>query len=257
MLKTFPSPSLPKVPIKPYIRPDQRENTAMTIAVGVTYEYGIILCSDRLITHGNVFSHYEKKAEAFLTSPKSTVAICGTTDDYDAMKSVIQNITGRFDSLESGEKLPLKDVLEEELAKMYLRPSANPPLMELLAAETNSVGFDDEFKLYKTSGPHVMTANPFDCVGIGDTSLIRYISDNLYDPKMSAQAATALGIYLVHLAGRYMPQYVGGQTDVLDVAGGSCLEISEREIKAVEEQLDKHAKSHLKKLLERASNRVS
>lgn len=248
---------LPSKPTKPYIPSRRVEDRGMTVAVAVTYEYGIILCSDRLITHGNMFSHYERKAEFFLKSPNSTVAICGTTDDYDAMKSVIQNITGKFDPLHSEENPILKDVLEGELEKMYLRPLANPPTMELLVAETNSVGLDDESRLYKTSGPHVMTANPFDCVGIGDTSLVRYISDNLYDPKMSAQSATTLGIYLVQLAKRYMPQYVGGQTDVLDVAGGFCAEISEREIKSVEEKLDKHAKSHLKKLLERASNRVS
>jgi 20S proteasome alpha/beta subunit len=243
---------------KPYILSVRRENCTMTIAVAVTYEYGIVLCSDRLITHGGMFSHYEKKAVSFATARDCSVAICGTTDDYDVMRSVVQGIADRFKfDPELDEKPILRDVLDQELARMYSKPLVNSPTLELLVAETNTVGLDCDFKLYKTSGPHVMSANPFDCVGIGDTSLVRYISDNLYDPRISAQNAIALGIYLVQMAKRYMPQYVGGQTDVFDITGGNCIQINEKEIKSVEDQLDKHAKSCLGKLLERASQRVN
>ncbi len=38
---------LPFKPIKPYIRPDNRENKAMTVVVGLMCLDGVVLCADQ------------------------------------------------------------------------------------------------------------------------------------------------------------------------------------------------------------------
>jgi 20S proteasome alpha/beta subunit len=247
---------LPKPAKKPYILSRKAGSRNMTIAVAVTHENGIFLFSDRLITHGSMFSHYERKMSCFLTGPSSSIAICGTTDDFEAMRSVTQKIEERFNPIKPDENPYLRDVLEEELANLYSRSTASMPTLELLVAQTSDRGLDADNRLYKTSGPHVTTANPFDCIGIGDTSLVRYVSESLYDREMPIQEAITLGIYLVQLARRYMPQYVGGETDIIDVCCGFCTDVDRGEIRAVEEKLDQVSAVSLKNMLRDSSTAI-
>jgi hypothetical protein len=228
----------------------------MTIAVAVTYGGGVIFCSDRLITHGDAsypqaFSHYEQKIDGFIASPKSSIAMCGATDNFDVMRSVFQEVRKHYHADQPQKNPPLKLTLEKVLEEVISRPQSAIPSIDLLFAQTVLEG---PTNLYKCTGPHVTLANQFECVGIGDTSLIRYLQDNAFEPGMSTNMAKTFAIYVVHMAKQYVPQYCGGETDVWEISDGFCKEANPRHVHSVEYILQNSFKSPYKSLMKSFSS---
>jgi 20S proteasome alpha/beta subunit len=225
----------------PVRKPIPRKAHAMTMALSLTFRGGVVLCADQLITHGDAsygqaFGHYASKMTWFFTGPDSSIAICGSATDFDAMKSVIQSVEDKYDP-DNQDNPALRDALETELEKALSKTSSQGLSIELLAVATKA-GRSHLRTSYKCSGSHIVAASPFECIGIGDTSLVRYLADNLFDGRSGEAYTVVLGVYLLMLGKRYVPQFVGGATDVLVVSDGFCHEMKPEKVKELESKLE-------------------
>jgi hypothetical protein len=256
-------PSLPDRRERPYTRPVpepvRKRAKAVTIAVGLQYGPGAILGADRLVSHGDAsyaqaFSHYERKIDGFLTSEKSSVVMVGA-GDFPMLRSAFENVSRLLNPEPAREedRPTLRDALEAELDKMFSKPLASSSMgLDMLVAETE---FEQTTRLLKCSGPIVTDAAPFECVGVGDTSLIRYLADGVFHQlDASRESAMVLAIYMIQMAKRYIPQYCGGETDVWDVSGGFWREIPASRIQMIEQLLGSAPLYTLKPFLEKLAS---
>jgi len=91
-------------------------------------------------------------------------------------------------------------------------------------------------------------ATGFTCLGAGETSMVRYLADNLYSPSMSLEAAKNLGIYLISKAAQYLDS-VGPPIDAVVVAGHQPEWLGDTEIKEREAVMLGREKSLLRQIL--------
>lgn len=204
------SQRLPNRPSKPYIQPVPRKAKAMTIAASFECQEGFVLCADRLMTHGKhtdfgAFAHYEKKVFGF-DDLDFAIAVCGSGDTI-TMRAVSDSILSK---MELAKRPPISSALEESLNDAATKLGCAPELSLIVAAVSDT----GESHYFRTDGLIVQPANLVEILGLGETSLIRYLIDSAYKPSMSIQELSCLAVFMVYEAKKYCPQYCGGQTDV-------------------------------------------
>ncbi len=131
-------PFLPSKPEKPYIPPQRGK--AVTIAVSIRCEHGVILCADRLMTHGGPdklgsFAHYEPKVFAD-EGRYFAAAVTGAGATFE-LRAFAQSFlkSARLSESEDATSLPdIPSILNTELENLASRLPATPEL-DLLVAE--------------------------------------------------------------------------------------------------------------------------
>jgi 20S proteasome alpha/beta subunit len=86
------------------------------------------------------------------------------------------------------------------------------------------------------------------CLGAGESSVIRYLVDNLYSPSMNLDEAKNLGIYLISKAAQYIDG-VGAPMDAVIVRGHQPEWLGDTEIKEREAAMLGREQSLLKQIL--------
>jgi hypothetical protein len=176
---------------------------------------GFVLCADRLISHGKAgelgsFSHYDKKLFG-LDCMSAAGAVCGAGDSI-LIKAAAESFLDEF-SAQVSIKDTLPDVIQilDNALNRVAAKIGGPPDMSLLAV---TVAEGETPSFIRSDGLVIQKANPVEILGIGETSLARYLIDLAYKSTLDLNQLAALGILVVYGAKKYCPQYCGGKTDV-------------------------------------------
>jgi 20S proteasome alpha/beta subunit len=206
-------PKLPYKPVKPYI-PSVKRARAMTIAAAFECNDGFVFCADRLMTHGKAsdfgsFAHYGKKVFP-LDDIGFAAAVCGSGDSL-LISAVSEEIIKHLYASEGKPKdiQETQSVLETILQDVTTRVGTIPDLSLLLGVVTNK-----DSRFIRSDGLIIQAANHTEILGIGETSLARYLIDSVYHWKIGLNELAALAAFIVFGAKKYCPQYCGGQTDI-------------------------------------------
>jgi 20S proteasome alpha/beta subunit len=213
---------LPKPIQKPYIQPGTRKGKAMTIVAGFRCTDGIVLCADQQVSAVGSHKYFETKIVArdgFIES----IAFA-----YSGLPSLAR---------EAREKM-MKILKEIELSNDAVYEAADQVLTNMgrqyadveLQLLIGVVVMAEEPALIKFDGKGLHTAHNVSFLGIGDSSLVRFLADTMYSPEMTTKEALDLGIYIVHKAEQYI-DHCGGPIDVLTLNEScACTLLSELEV---------------------------
>jgi hypothetical protein len=148
----------------------------------------------------------------------------------------------------------------EEYLRNKLEGISNPNLSLLMAFMRD----DGDYHMLVSSdtAARVASVEP-EIIGIGDRSLVRYLTDSLYHPNLTLKQGIALAAYLIWAAKKCCPEYCGGPTDVWVLMKPQqsptaiCKVVSESDIRSVEAIVEQQGKEHLTSVLDSASEAVS
>lgn len=228
------------------MHPDKRESKAMTIAAGFRCSNGIVLCADQQISPIGSFKHNERKIF------EETQDFWSLTFAYSGVPSLAKEAWEK--TLKPARQLKteadnerLQQILEETLTRMgrqYIEMD-----LQLLIAFT--AGFDD-YDLLKFDGRGLHHADNFNFLGVGDSSLIRFLSQSLYSPEIDTRTGANLAIYLVHKAESHI-DHCGGPVNVVVLGNNRCKELSAKDVKAKIRLMDEREERFLPKIIRASS----
>jgi 20S proteasome alpha/beta subunit len=241
---------------KPCILP--KRTPSMTLSLAVKYPHGIVLATDSLITVGTAaevgsFSYHENKI--YWTDGRYfSASLAGATNDTEALESFAHVFLKKLEAAESedAEILPnVESTLQSELQRFYADTGVPPPFTLLVSYTAPP----SQISLFKSSGLSVRSAKGIEITGLGDISLLRYLSDSLYRPDLPLNEAIALAVLIVSTAKRYCSQYCGGQTNLEILTTEYPLRKwpSQREISNLENFFQTNGERYLRSLLAKAA----
>jgi len=275
-----PLPLLERLPYRTR-KPDNRPKRvqALTIAVALRCSEGFVLCADTQMSHGTPeeygsFAHYDRKV--FGTQGRNFAAGLCAAGDGVLIKPFATAFLGRLQRREDDEdrERETNPNYEQELADDYARGSrtwAGDNLAALrgeledtkaridhapdLTMIVGVVGGSGHFQLLRAEGLMVCPAGPVEILGIGETSLVRFLTDSLYREDLTMRQAVALGVFVVAAAKKYCPQYCGWDAHAhkLLVNGHRWEAVKSETVGWIEEMFDTEGPTHLRKLLDRAA----
>jgi hypothetical protein len=241
----------------------------MTMAVSLQFDGGVILCADRLMTHGNAavqpaFASYRRKIWAYDERGFSMI-VTGAGDAHviksigDELHDQLVSAQGpeeelyQFPSSIDGKVWTVKGAFESVLETILTRIPTTEGANVLIAVNQYISGVS----VFRNDGFIVNTAKPIEPVGIGETSLVSFLTDGLYSESLSYSEAVSLGTLIMFAAKTYCPQYCGGPTDICSFRPKErkAFEEPRETIDALEESF-RETGSELKPLLTRAAKLV-
>jgi 20S proteasome alpha/beta subunit len=165
---------------------------AMTIAIGMRCIDGIVLCADQEITGPSGVKYYEEKIHVI--EGRGWVLALTYADSTGLMKEAQKKI---LDFIGNTPDIKITPEAVYKTAESILigmgRQQGDLNLQLLIAISTIYEG--PEMFMFNGSGFH--RADGFNCLGVGDSSLIRYLSKPLYSSLLATENAKNVGIYLV------------------------------------------------------------
>jgi len=251
MISPLPKPPCP-FPPKPLPGPKSKrlpKGKPLTIAASFQIADGIVFCADRMMSYEQS-AYYELKLFNARGSNFSAVAVAAS-DDMITAKSVIR---GFFDGVVGGHTNFHAENLQNALEgclKVKLE-SVQDPNMFLIMAFMRDEG---DYYVLSSHNTSVNQASPCEIVGIGDVSLVRYITDSLYRVGLTLKQGVALAAYVIWAAKKYCPMYCGGDTDIWVLSKSTPQSsalwriIPQAAIRRAEELIESHRKEHLENFL--------
>jgi len=216
---------------------------AMTIAIGFWCKDGIVLASDTQTTDpAGGYKHDEPRFYEHRDPEWTTIFT------YAGAPEVMRKFSATFmDSAFSASISSCKDITQivgEVLSDMTcdLSFETGGALYILGALAIH----DKEMLMIKTANGTVCTAGPYEQIGVGDSSLLRFLERMVCGPTGTEYAtaqALKLSVYLVHQARKYIDG-CGGATNIrvlrpdghFDISDGVTGD-SEKEIEEIESRL--------------------
>jgi hypothetical protein len=184
---------------------------AVTIGVGFRCDDEIVICADNQITWPQSHKYYECKIYPHRTDDWTLV------NTFSGDPELVKAFNERF-----GEAMPhapkphtarqVRSVIESVLSQM----DDVADLYMLCAVVIPQA----EMRLYRTSGKIVREVDTYDYIGVGDTSLLRYLGSLLTESVVpsgyGSEYAYQLGCYFV-LKAKVFIEGCGGDTDAVIV----------------------------------------
>lgn len=198
------------IPPKPHLTPKQKrlpERKAVTIALGFRCSDGVVLCADQQMTVQGWHKFHETKmyAIAGMEAPSYTVMLtyAGNPHAMKALHQKMASVTEQnyFDSVDS-----VKMLLEGFLSEMQ----AEAEFTEFLCGFCREGG---SFGLLQTNACSVYEVNGYTNIGVGDSSLVRFLSKLLVSNQMKCFPAVFIGDYIIKQAKEFVDG-CGGPTDI-------------------------------------------
>jgi hypothetical protein len=171
----------------------------VTIGIGFLCEDGVVLCSDTQITYPANHKYYETKL--YRHSSRGWYAAFTYSGNPNLMKS----FNGKFDGAMKLVPPPyscakIQDAIETVLNLMDVVDSDLDGLQMLCG-----ICVAPEFSFLKTDRKIVCLASGMEYVGVGDSSLLRYLAPLLVQTRdYTTSQAAMLGNFLVMQAKRYV-----------------------------------------------------
>jgi 20S proteasome alpha/beta subunit len=226
--------NLPKPIQKPYIRSDRQESKAMTIVLGFKCEGGIVLCADQQISAPDAFKYHERK----ITAVES--GVCKVIFGYSGLPSLAREAQEKITKglHDAGTRINgelVHSITDDVLTNMG-RHYTDIQLQLLIA----TCVWLEQPELLKFDGKGLHKADDFNYLGIGDSSLIRYLAKTHYSETLDIDAGLNLGIYLVRKAEQHI-DHCGGPIDITYLADwdDSCTFMPEEEVEKRVKEMEK------------------
>jgi 20S proteasome alpha/beta subunit len=218
----------------------------MTMVVGFQCTDGLVLCADQQITSGAGFKYHEKKL-SIEEGPawKIVFGYSGTPGLAQEVQEKVMRVVRQLAMPITGEVV--KNAADGVLTDMNRLYDAFEQKLELLIGSTAFLG---QTELFKFDGRGLHKVNNFSYLGIGECSLIRFLSDKLYSSQLDTQTGAALGAYLVKKAEQYIDG-CGGPIDVVvldNSLGDDCEWLPESSVQTAIQKIE-HQESGLADLL--------
>jgi 20S proteasome alpha/beta subunit len=176
----------------------------MTIALGMVCSDGIVLAADRQLTLTDGHKYQEQKI--FPIDGGDWKAVLTYAGDPGFVREVQQKLVSNLNREEiKVDCRATRDALEE--------------ILNGLGRQHGDVGTDllvaayaphEQPQLWKFNGRSIHRAYGFNCLGVGDSSLISYLSTTLYHSGLTIQQGTRLAVYCVSKANEFIDKCDGG-----------------------------------------------
>ncbi len=191
----------------------------MTIALGLPSREGLLICADQEVSArgpDNPDKYYEERISCVDLFGSALVSSYGGSSDL--WKEAVEKISRRLLELQGPEEEGDVCVIPQaiyETADEVFTAMGRPSNLQMLIGVGGVFNSPELFVFDRGAMHH---AAGITCVGVGESSLIRYLSENLYSPSMTLEAAKNLGIYLISKAAQYVSG-VGAPMDAVVIAG--------------------------------------
>jgi 20S proteasome alpha/beta subunit len=207
-------PIIPRRLFRPYTHRHKvvKKADAMTLAVSIRTNEGVIICSESQITDG-ASKHNEPKITSTIMTPELKLAVAGA-GWWDYVQMAYSELNKSV--LNAEQNADVKDIITSVVTALYdnqIRAYPNEydkPRISLLAVAIRKGGSPAIIKAVDTA---VHDAKPFDAIGIGQ-DLARYLGSKLFHPLLSADHAGALAAYILEEA-KANVEGCGGKSQVL------------------------------------------
>ena len=184
----------------------------MTIVLGFRCTDGVVICADQQITAPGAFKYHQTKI---------------TVEDFEGFSAVFAYAGQPGLALEVHDKIAkvLRDLGEQESVSDAVRQSVDSVLSDMgrlytqleLQMLIGTTAVHQKAALVGFDGKSVHAALPFNYLGIGESSLIRFLAQKLYTTKIDIRVGVDLGAYLIKKAEDYIDG-CGGPIDVVTMA---------------------------------------
>ncbi len=190
----------------------------MTVGVGFLCADGVMLCADDQITWRESHKYYERKIYPVYDSKASVVAAT-FSGNPDLMKSFVGKFKASMGHMPEPHTADRIQETIETVLTFFDVLKDEPTQLNLLCG---IVIPNKEFRLVKSDGYVVRDVPRFDYVGIGDSSVLRFLSPLLVRRReFFLQEAFNIAAYMVFQAKRYVDG-CGGSTDGLLMEKTGC-----------------------------------
>lgn len=192
----------------------------MTAVVGVRCDDGIVICADRQVSVPGAFKYFEKKIDV-IERPNDEHIIIGYSGLPTLAKEAREKLSTRLD--ENEFQKTLAEVVHELVDNVLTEMGRHYVALELELLIGTAVLLDSPTFL-KFDGKGLHKADNFSFLGVGDSSLLRYLASVLYSPNLTLSEIQNLAIYLVAQAESYI-DHCGGPIDLYYMGLGGGYEI--------------------------------
>ena len=218
----------------------------MTMAVGLPCRDALLICADQEIAAQAGDKYYEERISCVDLFGSALVSSYGGSSDL--WKEAIEKISRKLLELqgpeEEGDVCVTPQAVYETADEVFTTMGRPSNLQTLIGI--GGVFNSPELFVFQNAAMH--RASGIACVGSAESSLIRYLSENLYSPSMPLEAAKNLGIYLISKAAQYV-KGVGPPIDAVVIAGHQPEWLGDTEIKEREAAMLAREKSLLKQIV--------
>jgi 20S proteasome alpha/beta subunit len=218
----------------------------MTMALGLPCREGLLICADEEILAPGGDKCYEERISCTDLFGSALVSSYGGSPDL--WKEATEKIARRLLELqgpdEEGDVCVTPQAIYDTADEVFTAMGRPANLQMLIGV--GGVFNSPELFVFDQGAMH--RASAITCVGAGESSLIRYLAENLYSPSMTLEAAKNLGIYLISKAAQFV-QGIGAPIDAIVIAGHQPEWLGDTEIKQREAAMLAREKSLLKQIL--------
>jgi 20S proteasome alpha/beta subunit len=204
----------------------------MTVVVGLRCESGIVLCADQQVSAPGAFKYNECKINTETISDESVIfAYSGLPSlAREAREKITKKLEGVRVSYDSVYRA--SDEVLTDMGRLYAQ-------MELQMLIGTAVLFE-ESTLLKFDGKGLHVADDYNFLGVGDSSLLRFLAEAMYSKQMNNTDAVNLAIYLVRKAEKYIDG-CGGPIDAAILHWGDeiCEMLSNAEVQDRIKQMER------------------
>ncbi len=170
----------------------------MTIGIGFRCKNGVLICTDRQVTSTAGFKTRVRKISR--TTSWERWLLFSYAGDQDASKVIFGKIRERFmDEFRKSKSKMEGDKAKAALEKIF--SDRNTKGLETLIAIR--IADSGEIHLFRTCEHKVMEAQ-IECIGGGDTSVVRHAASLLVTEPLTIHQAGIIGSYLVHVASTWV-----------------------------------------------------
>jgi hypothetical protein len=186
----------------------------MTIGVGFRCVDAIVIASDTQVTFGGSHKYYEEKIFEFVGPNYSWSAIF----NYGGLPDLMRRFAGEFgDATHQIQITSISDLTN--VIKTVFVDRIFPSVAGFDSEKLSMIGglcVNGQLSMIKTRGENLLPARDYEYVGIGDSSLIRFLSRILCDANhqdFRSEQAALLATYLVYQAKKWVDD-CGGETNL-------------------------------------------
>jgi len=218
----------------------------MTIAVALPCKEALLICADEQVAGPNGEKYFEERISCVELFGSVVVSSYGGVSEL--WKEATDKIGRRLLELqgpdEEGDVCVTPQAIYDTADEVF--NGMGRPLNLQMVIGVGGVFDTPELLVFDQGAIHRATG--ITCVGAGESSVIRYLADNLYSPSLSLEAAKNLGIYLISKAAQYV-NGVSAPIDAVVIAGHQPEWLGDTEIKEREAAILGREKSLLKQIL--------
>jgi 20S proteasome alpha/beta subunit len=188
----------------------------VSIAIAVRCTDGIVLCADTQITWAGSHKSYERKISAIGRDAPRACVVFAYAGNPELMKMFVENFSNIFRDTQyvvsvAAIRQTIVDVLEEMGSVV-----ANDAVGLTMLCGVSLEG-EEDIVLLKISGQIIRPVDLYDYVGVGDCSVVRYLSKVLFQSRNSTvKTASLRAVYLILQAKAFIDE-CGGETDLINL----------------------------------------